>query len=120
MMKNAFCFILNALFVLKKEKSLTFCSHRRNGLIRKIRLISEFMTPQHVLKTIVINILSNVSRSKSNQAMKFGQLTREVFFFKNHAENDAGRLVTDLFLHFKKPLYEAKWNGLQLSFNIFG
>ena len=25
-------------------------------------------------------------------------ITREIFFFKNHAESEAGRLVSDLFL----------------------
>ena len=44
---------------------------------------------------------------------------KEVKAFKNHAENAAGRLVSDLFLFFKKALYEVKANGLQLSFNIF-
>ena len=47
--------------------------------------------------------------------------------FNNHAENEAGRLVPDLFLLFKKALklknkyklYEVKVSGLQLSFNIF-
>ena len=39
-----------------------------------------------------------------------------MFFFKNHAENEAGRLVPDLFLFFKKDLYEVKASGLQLRF----
>ena len=55
--------------------------------------------------------------------MKFGQLLehnkRNIFFFKNHAENETGRLVPDLFLFFEKALYEIKGSGLQLSFNIF-
>ena len=42
-----------------------------------------------------------------------------MFFFKYHAENEAGRLVPDLFLFFKKALYEVKASGLQLSFNTF-
>ena len=46
-------------------------------------------------------------------------MTREIFFFKNNAENEAGRLVPDLFLFFKKALYEVKASGLQLSFNHF-
>ena len=41
--------------------------------------------------------------------MKFGQLTEynkiNIFFFKNHAENEAGKLVPDLFLLFKEALY---------------
>ena len=39
--------------------------------------------------------------------MKVGQLidiTKAIFFFKNHAENEAGRLIQDLFLVFKKAL----------------
>ena len=43
----------------------------------------------------------------------------EKFFFKNHPENEAGKLVPDLFLLFKKALYEVKANGLKLSFNHF-
>ena len=46
---------------------------------------------------MTINILPNISRSKGNQAMKFGQLLgynkRNIFFLKNPAENETGRLV---------------------------
>ena len=38
---------------------------------------------------------------------------------ENQAENEARRLVPDLFLFFKKALYEVKASGLQLRFNIF-
>ena len=54
--------------------------------------------------------------------MKFGQLieyNKRHFFFKNHAENKAGRLVPDLFLFFKKALYKVNASGLQLEFTIF-
>ena len=54
--------------------------------------------------------------------MKFGQLIEYNninIFLKNHAENEAGRVVPDLFLFFKKALSEVKASGLQLSFNIF-
>ena len=40
-------------------------------------------------------------------------------FPQNLAQNDARRLVPDLFFFFRKALYEAKAIGLQLSFNIF-
>ena len=40
-------------------------------------------------------------------------------FLQNHAENETGRLGTDLFLFFKKALYEAKANGVELSFSHF-
>ena len=46
----------------------------QNGLIKKISLISDFMTSQLGQQTIVILILPNISRSKGNQTMKFGQL----------------------------------------------
>ena len=76
--------------------------------------------------TITIHMLPNISRHKGRQAMKFGQLReynmRNVFF-KNHAENEAGRLLPDLFffffLFFKKALYEVKASGLKLSLKIF-
>ena len=47
-------------------------------------------------------------------------MTRGTFFFKNHSENETGRLVPDLCLFFKKALCEVKASGLQLSFNISG
>ena len=63
-----------------------------------------------------------MSGSKDSQILKFGQVIeckKINFFFKNHVENEAGRLVPNLFLFFKKPLFEVKVNGLQPSFNIF-
>ena len=42
----------------------------------------------------------------------------QIFLFKNHAEYEAGRLIPDLFLIFKKALYEVKAIGLQLSFSV--
>ena len=55
--------------------------------------------------------------------MKFGQVITECnmikFCFENHAENEAGRLVPELFLFYRKALCEVKASGLQLSFNIF-
>ena len=40
--------------------------------------------------------------------MKFGPLIehpKKIFFFKNYAENEAGKLVPARFLFFKKALY---------------
>ena len=42
--------------------------------MRKIRLTLQFMTSQLGLQAIAIHILQNVSQSKGNEAMKFGQL----------------------------------------------
>ena len=57
------------------------------------------------------------------QSMKFAQIVeyneRDILFFKNHAENDAGRLYTDLFLFLKTVLYKVKANGQHFSFNTF-
>ena len=81
------------------------------------------MTSPPGLQTITIHILPNIPRSKDNQTLKFGQLIecnkRNIFFFKNHKECEAEKLVPDLFLFFKKALHEVKASGLQLSFNIF-
>ena len=52
--------------------------------------------------------------------MEFGvNITRVIFFFKNYGDNQAGRLVPDRFLVFKKALYEVKPSGLQLSLLTF-
>ena len=56
------------------------------------------MTLQPGLQTIAIQIMPNISQSKGNQTMKFCQLTRGIFLLKNYAENEAGRLVPDLFI----------------------
>ena len=43
--------------------------------------------------------------------MKFGQLieyNKIIFFFNNHAENEAVKLVPVLFFFFQKVLYEVK------------
>ena len=80
------------------------------------------MTSQPGKETVAMHILSNISRSKSNQTMKYDQLieyNKRNIFLKNYAENEAGRLVPDLYLYFKKALYEVKARELQLSFNYF-
>ena len=99
---------------------LTFLVIQKKQLDQKDRVNFKFHDITTWLKTITIYILSNISRIKGNQIMKIGQLIdipRKTFFFKNHAENEAGRLVSDLLL-FKKGLYEVKASRLQLHFNI--
>ena len=74
-MKNAFYFTLKALFVLNIFKFLSsLFSLVKNSLIRKIRLISKSVASQPGQQTISIHIIPNISRSKCNQTMKFGQL----------------------------------------------
>ena len=65
------------------------------------------MTSQAGLQTFAIHILPNISQSKDNQNIKFGQLIeyneRNIFLrIKNYVENEAGRLVPDLCSVFKK------------------
>ena len=62
MMEIAFYFMCIAFYVLK------------NGLLRKLWLVSSFMTSQIGQQIIKIHILSNITRSKGNQVMKFSQL----------------------------------------------
>ena len=59
----------------------------KNGLIRKIRLISKLMPSKPGYQTIAIHILPNISRNKGNQRMKSGQLIeynmRNIFLEKS-------------------------------------
>ena len=54
---------------------LTFWPFRKNGFIRKIKLIWKFMTYHPGYQTITMHILSSISRRKGNQTMKSGQVT---------------------------------------------
>ena len=69
-------------------------------------LISKFTTSQTGKKTITICVLPDISISKGNQTMKFGQFIEynmwNIFFEKNHAENETGRLASDFTCFFKK------------------
>ena len=60
------------------------------------------MTSKPVQETIATHILPDISRSKDNQTMKFGQVIgyNRNTFLQIHAENEARRLVPDLFLFF--------------------
>ena len=75
MMKNILYFMLKTLFVLG---IFTFFSCvfviQKNSLIRKLMLIAEFMASQIGQQIITRHILLNISISKDNQAIRFGQL----------------------------------------------
>ena len=76
----------------------------KNGLIRKIRLISKFITLQPGKQTITIHILPNISRSKDNQIMKFDQLIEykmEIIFLEKSYAKYGGKNIPRLFS--KKP-----------------
>ena len=75
----------------------------KNDLIRKIRLISKFMTSEPGWETIAIHILNKISRSKGNEVMKFGQsiefCMNKIFLEKSHTKS-GGETIPRLF--FKK------------------
>ena len=78
-MTNAFYFTSKARFVLKLFKFLSdFLVMQQNGLIRKIRLISNFMTSQPGWQTSAIHIFPLYSHigpiPREVKTMKFGQL----------------------------------------------
>ena len=60
---------------------------QKNGLIRKLKLISKFIMSQIGQQVITIHILLNISRRKGSQAMKLDQLVecnvRNIFFQKS-------------------------------------
>ena len=64
------------------------------------------MTPQPGQQAISIHILANISRSKGNQTMKFGQTIeynmRNIFVIhKNHTQNALKKLFRDPYLKFQ-------------------
>ena len=61
------------------------------------------MTSQPGSQTVASKLLANISRNKDNQELKLTQVIeyhREIFFFRNNAEDETGRLVRDIFLFF--------------------
>ena len=76
-------------------------SLRKNGLIRRIRLISKFMTSQPGYNTtIIIHTLPNISQSKGNQKIKLGKAKehnkRNIFFqksFRKWGKETSSRLL---------------------------
>ena len=112
---------------------LDFLVMQKNGLIRKISLISKFMTSQPGKKTITINILSNISRGKDNQAMRFDQLInynmRNIFlekwiihkmWWRNYSETLFQKSKLSISLDkFSKVLYSlfAKFKNIEIYWN---
>ena len=67
----------------------------------------------------ILYIFLNISRimpliQELYQKVKFEQkIQQKFFFFKNHAENEAGKLVSDFFLFFQERfvLSKSKWSA---------
>ena len=59
-------------------------------MIRKVRLISKFMTSQPDYHTVVIHILLNISRNEISRTVKFVQLIeynqRNIFIQKSRTK----------------------------------
>ena len=113
MMKNVFYFTSKVIFIRKIFKffSWLFGHVMKNGLIRKVRLISKFMTSQPGKQIIVIHRLPNIPRSKGNHAMKFGQLAkynmRNIVFEKSFTKCGSGTIL--------KPFSKKSKLGLSLE-----
>ena len=62
---------------------------KENALVRNLRLTSKFLVSQTWKQVIIIDIMSNISRSK-DQTMTFGQLTkynmRNIFLEKSYKQ----------------------------------
>ena len=87
-MGNDFCVMLKALSVFEIFTLLSWLSdYVENGLKRRLRLTPKFLTSQAGRPIITIHILPNISKSKSNQVIKFFQLieynVRNIFLQKS-------------------------------------
>ena len=74
------------------------------GLIRKLRLILKSVSSQTGQRIITMHLLPSISRSKGNQAKKFIYLIEcnmKTTFLQTLGENEAEKLVLDLFFLFK-------------------
>ena len=94
----------------------SFRQCRKNGLIRKRKLISKFLTWQPGLQTITIHILPNISQSKGNQTMKFSQLIEynKTNTFLQKLWRKWGRETSSrsLFIFWKSLIWgESKWSA---------
>ena len=89
-------------------------------MIRKIKLISKFMTSQLDYQAIAMHILFIITKKRQPE-IKFDQLTnynkRNIFLQKSYRKLGRETSPRSLIV-FKKALYEAKANILQLKFNI--
>ena len=91
MMKNAFYFILQTLFV---PAIFTFLpglfGYIEKRLDKKAMLFSKFIMPWTVQLRITIHISLNISKSKGKQIMKFGQVIEynmiNIFLEKSYTE----------------------------------
>ena len=73
-------------------------------------LVSNFTASQTGQQIIAMHILPDISRSKGNQGMKYGQLKKHsmrIFSCKIHTKNELRRLDLNHFLYFRKAFYKV-------------
>ena len=110
-MVNAFSFSLKLFWSSKYLNFSTWLFGQvENGLIRKVILISKFITSQPGKQTIAIQILI-ASRSKDNRAVEFGWLIecnmRNIFLEKSYTKFSGETECPDPFL--KDQNWEHVW-----------
>ena len=79
------------------------------------------MTSQHDSKPIGTQILPNISRTKGNQTMKFGQLIEcnmKNILLKNYTQNAVEKLFLDPFLRNENSSYLCV-NSLEALYSLF-
>ena len=107
-MKNAFYLTLKGLIVHKVFKFLSwlFGHVKKKAWLKKIGLILKFITSQPGKQRIGMHWLSNISKSKVKQTIKFGQLI-EIFFLKSYTQNVVKKLFPDPFLKSQNWAYSG-------------
>ena len=120
-MKNAFYLMLKALFILEIFAFLP----RPFGFVKKLDQKAKVN-----FKIYVIHILSNMSRSKVNQTMKFGQLIEDkiIYIFLGKSHTKCGREASLRLFHkksYKTLSYKLEhfsrskvWNGIKFTFIV--
>ena len=107
---------------------LDFLVMKKNRSMKNTWLISKFMTSRTGKHTNAIHVLSNISRSKCSQTMKFCHLikyiTWETLFLKNQTQDVVEKVVPDQisglvvqnFMQFVFILYQVEgyWKILKL------
>ena len=81
---------------------MTFWDCRKNGLIRKVSLISKLMTLQPGLtNNCDAHIAQYLTKlSQSDLTYQLIEYNKKNILFKNYAENEVGTIAPDLFLFF--------------------
>ena len=105
-MKNVFCFILKALFVLKLFEFLSwlFGHAKKKRFDQRDKVVFKIYDMTTSLKTIIIHILANNSQSKDKQIKKSDQLmkyTDKHIFLRKSGRKDRETSSRPIFVFLK-------------------